>query len=111
MTTIPLLGTCSLGLSLGRRCFAVYGVDEVVRLLEEHWLNKTGAHYKQTLKTCRLALLRSGPSEVACEHLVATCLKAGIPHQVHSIPGKDQLPLFAVASKDANDLLIASALR
>lgn len=111
MTTIPLLGTYPLGLSLGGRCFAVYGVDEAVRLLEEHWPNKTGVHYKQALKSCRLALLRSGPSEVAREHLIAACLEAGIPHQVHSIPGKDQLPLSAGASSDADYLLMARAYR
>ncbi|SOC90402.1 Protein of unknown function [Rhizobium sp. AN5] len=76
MTTIPLLGTYPLGLSLGGRCFGVYGVDEAVQLLEEHWPNKTGAHYKQALKSCRIALLRSAPSEVGREHLIAACLEA-----------------------------------
>ena len=95
MTTIPLLDAYPLTISLEGRCFTLSGVDEAVRVLEEHWPNKTGVHYAQALRSCRLAVLRAAPSAVAREHLIAACLEAGIPHEVRPSTEKDQLPLFA----------------
>lgn len=94
MTTIPLLDAYPLTISLDGRCFTLSGVDEAVRVLEEHWPNKTGVHYAQALRSCRLAVLRVVSSAVAREHLMAACLEAGVPHEIRPSTERDQLPLL-----------------
>lgn len=95
MTTIPVLGAYPLEISVGGRCFVVFGMDEAVRLLEEEWPKKVGVHYARALRSCRLAMSRNGSAAVAREHLIAACLEAGIPHEASSSFEADQLPLFA----------------
>lgn len=94
MTTVPLLGAYPLSIWLGDRRITLFDIDEAVRLLEEHWPNRTGVHYGRALRSCRLALLRNGPAAVAREHLIAACLESGIPHVFHSGSANDQLLLF-----------------